>query len=74
MFENLSDKPISEVQTAQADRWEQENLLERCVTEREGSPSFVFYEGPPTDVYKRQLQPSLRRDSRSFPGTYLSFR
>lgn len=48
MFENLSDKPISEVQTAQADRWEQENLLERCVTEREGSPSFVFYEGPPT--------------------------
>lgn len=48
MFENLSDKPISEVQTAQADRWEQENLLEKCVTEREGSPSFVFYEGPPT--------------------------
>ncbi len=48
MFENLSDKPVSEVQTAQADKWEQENLLEKCVTEREGRPSFVFYEGPPT--------------------------
>ncbi len=48
MFENLSDKPISEVQTSQADKWEQNNLLERCVAEREGSPSFVFYEGPPT--------------------------
>ncbi len=48
MFENLSDRPISEVQTEQADRWEKENLLEKCVTEREGQPSFVFYEGPPT--------------------------
>lgn len=48
MFENLSDKPISEVQNEQADRWERENLLEKCVTEREGQPSFVFYEGPPT--------------------------
>ena len=48
MFENLSDKPISEVQNAQADRWEQEDLLSRCVSESEGRPSFVFYEGPPT--------------------------
>ena len=48
MFENLSDKPISEVQNAQADRWDQEDLLSRCVSEREGRPSFVFYEGPPT--------------------------
>ncbi len=48
MFENLSDKPISEVQNAQADRWEQEDLLSRCVSEREGRPSFVFNEGPPT--------------------------
>lgn len=48
MFENLSDKPISEVQNAQADKWEKERLLEKCITEREGQPSFVFYEGPPT--------------------------
>lgn len=48
MFRNLSDEPIAEVQNAQADAWEQENLLEKCVAIREGGPSFVFYEGPPT--------------------------
>ncbi len=48
MFENLSDKPIAQVQQEQADKWDQENLLEQCVTTREGKPSFVFYEGPPT--------------------------
>lgn len=48
MFENLSDRPIAEVQKDQADLWDAENLLEKCVTTREGRPSFVFYEGPPT--------------------------
>ena len=47
MYKNLSDKPIAEVQMAQADKWEEEKLLEKCVTEREGQPSFVFFEGPP---------------------------
>ncbi len=48
MFENLSEKPIAEVQNRQADLWDKENLLEKCVTTREGKPSFLFYEGPPT--------------------------
>ncbi len=48
MFENLSAAPIADVQNGQSDRWEKEDLLGRCVSEREGSPSFVFYEGPPT--------------------------
>ena len=48
MFQKLSEKPIAEVQQSQALKWEEENLLEKCVTEREGQPSFVFYEGPPT--------------------------
>ncbi|MFA5634691.1 MAG: isoleucine--tRNA ligase [Anaerovoracaceae bacterium] len=48
MFANLSEKPIAEVQNQQADQWDQENLLEKCVTTREGKPSFLFYEGPPT--------------------------
>ena len=48
MFKNLSEKPIAEVQKEQADKWEEEDLLSRCVSEREGRPSFVFYEGPPT--------------------------
>lgn len=48
MIRNLSDKPIAEVQTAQAEAWEKEDLLGKCVSTREGQPSFVFYEGPPT--------------------------
>ena len=48
MFENLSERPIAEVQNEQADNWYKNNLLEKCVTSREGKPSFVFYEGPPT--------------------------
>lgn len=48
MFQNLSEKPIAEQQKEQAQLWKDENLLEKCITTREGMPSFVFYEGPPT--------------------------
>ena len=48
MFENLSGDPIAEVQSKQADQWDKESLLEKCVTTRYGKPSFLFYEGPPT--------------------------
>ena len=48
MFKNLSEKPIAEVQMMQADLWESENLLEKCVLTRADSPKFLFYEGPPT--------------------------
>ncbi len=48
MIKNLSEKPIAEQQHEQAEMWKKENLLEKCVTTREGKPSFVFYEGPPT--------------------------
>ncbi|MEG0430405.1 MAG: isoleucine--tRNA ligase [Anaerovoracaceae bacterium] len=48
MFKNLSEKPIAQLQNEQADLWEKEDLLHRCVTTRKGSDSFVFFEGPPT--------------------------
>lgn len=28
--------------------WEEENIFEKSITEREGKPSFTFYEGPPS--------------------------
>ena len=28
--------------------WDRETLFERSMTEREGAPSFVFFEGPPS--------------------------
>lgn len=48
MFENLSEKSVSEVQEEQVKQWNDIDLLDLCVKEREGDPSFVFFEGPPT--------------------------
>lgn len=48
MFEKLSDKPVCEVQNEQVEKWKEEDLLQKCVTARDGQPRFVFYEGPPT--------------------------
>ena len=48
MFEKLSDKPVCEVQNEQVEKWKEEDLLQKCVTARNGQPRFVFYEGPPT--------------------------
>ena len=50
MFKNLSEKPIAEVQKEQVAKWKEEDLLHKCVSAREGAPSFVFYEGPPRCV------------------------
>ncbi len=48
MFEKLSNRPVAEVQNEQSDKWEKEDLLGQCIKERNDSPTFVFYEGPPT--------------------------
>ena len=48
MYRNLSDLPIAEVQLKQADKWAEMDMLSKCVTSREGQPSFIFFEGPPT--------------------------
>ena len=41
MFKNLSEKPIAEVQKEQIKLWEDENLLGKCVSTREGM-SFIM--------------------------------
>ena len=69
MIRNLSEKPIAEFQSQQADKWEETGLLEKCVTTREDGPAFVFYEGPPTangkpgihHVMARTLKDSVNR-------------
>ncbi len=48
MFKQLSTEAIAELQKKQAKEWDDKNLLEKCITTREGMESFVFYEGPPT--------------------------
>lgn len=41
--------------------WSKENVQDRSVTEREGSPRFVFYEGPPTANGKPGIHHVLAR-------------
>ncbi len=41
--------------------WQQEQIPERSVSEREGSPRFVFYEGPPTANGKPGIHHVLAR-------------
>ena len=48
MFDKLSDKKIAELQDEQIKRWNDIDLLDKCITERENDPSFIFFEGPPT--------------------------
>jgi len=39
---------LPEVNREMLELWDKHNLFERSMTEREGCPSFVFYEGPPS--------------------------
>jgi isoleucyl-tRNA synthetase len=43
-----SERAPHELEEALLARWREERLFERVQTAREGAPSFVFYEGPPT--------------------------
>jgi len=69
MFENLSEKPIAEVQSAQAAQWKEEDLLNETIRVHEHDPLFKFYEGPPTangnpgihHVIARTLKDSILR-------------
>lgn len=71
MFENLSEQSVAEVQEEQVKHWADIDLLKLCVREREGEPSFVFYEGPPTangkpgihHLMARTLKDSIDRKS-----------
>ena len=42
MIKNLSEKPIAELQKEQAERWEKEDLLGKCISTREGMTPFIF--------------------------------
>ena len=69
MFEHLNDAPVKEVQTEQVNNWKRIDLLHKCENAREGNPSYVFFEGPPTangkpgihHVMARTLKDSINR-------------
>ena len=70
MIKNLSEKPIAEVQKEQAEKWNQDDLLGKCVSTREGQPSYVFYEGPPTANGKPGIHHMMARTLKDSVNRY----
>ncbi len=49
MFKAVNAKvDIQKLEREQLNFWREKNIFQRTMKEREGKPSFVFYEGPPT--------------------------
>ena len=47
-FNEYNNFNLSEINRIVLERWNAENLFEQSMKVREGAPSFVFYEGPPS--------------------------
>ena len=47
-FTEYSQLNLSEVNKEVLKKWDEDDVFSRSMTEREGCPSFVFYEGPPS--------------------------
>ena len=47
-FNEYNNFNLSEINRSVLERWNSENLFEQSMKVREGAPSFVFYEGPPS--------------------------
>ncbi len=47
-FNEYSKFNLSEINKEILEKWDEENVFESSIKEREGAPSFVFFEGPPS--------------------------
>ena len=47
-FAEYSQLNLSDVNKEVLKKWDEEDIFSRSMTEREGCPSYVFYEGPPS--------------------------
>ena len=47
-FREYSKLNLSDVNKDVLKLWEQENVFAKSIDERDGAPTFVFYEGPPS--------------------------
>ena len=47
-YNEYSKFNLSEINKEVLEKWDAERVFDRSISEREGAPSFVFYEGPPS--------------------------
>lgn len=69
-FNNLSSNSISEVEKGIRDYWNEIDLLQSSISEREGCESFVFYEGPPTANGKPGIHHVIARTLKDYVCRY----
>lgn len=55
-------------------KWQAENLFEKSLTEREGAPSFVFFEGPPSANGKPGIHHVMARSIKDIFCRYKTMR
>ena len=64
VFKNLSNECVSETENKIASRWEEMDILDRTIKNRDDAENFVFYEGPPTANGKPGIQQARNRSLR----------
>ena len=47
-FNEYNGFNLSNINKEVLEQWDKENVFGRSITEREGAPTYVFYEGPPS--------------------------
>ena len=47
-FNEYNGFNLSDINKEVLQQWDEENVFGRSISEREGAPSYVFYEGPPS--------------------------
>jgi isoleucyl-tRNA synthetase len=47
-FAEYTNFNLSEINKEVMKQWEEKDLFHKSITSRDGAPSFVFYEGPPS--------------------------
>ena len=82
-FTEYSQLNLSEINKEVLKKWDENDVFSKSMTEREGYPSFVFYEGPPSangmpgihHVMARTIKDTFCRfkTMKGFPSAY-SFR
>ena len=60
-FKEYSDLNLPEINESVLSQWSTEDVFARTMTEREGCPSFVFFEGPPSANGKPGIHHVLAR-------------
>ena len=47
-FKEYSNLNLSDINKEMLSHWSEQNIFHKSIETREGKPSFVFYEGPPS--------------------------